>query len=70
MMGLPPMRIEVLNAISGVEFQDAFEVHVTHVIDGIEVPVISLHKLLQNKRASGRHKDLADVIELEKLEGV
>ncbi len=29
--------------------------------DGLLVPVIAVEDLIQNKRASGRHKDLADI---------
>jgi hypothetical protein len=36
-------------------------------IDDITVPVISLAYLKINKRASGRHKDLADLEELNEL---
>ena len=66
-MGIPPFRIELLTAISGVAFKSAFAHRVMARIDGIEVNVISLEDLQANKRASGRHKDLAD---LEKLDEV
>ena len=60
-MGLPPMRIEVLNEIDGVDF-DASYAHRTQVeIDGVPVDMISLNDLRRNKQASGRHKDLDDI---------
>ena len=65
-MGHPPMRIEVLNSISGVEFRDAYARRFMVVIDDLQIPTISLADLLTNKRASGRTKDLADAEELEK----
>jgi len=65
-MGHPPMRIEVLNSISGVEFRDAYTRRFTFIIDSLQIPMISLEDLLTNKRASGRTKDLADAEELEK----
>ncbi len=34
---------------------------VTLDLDGVAVPVISLSDLKLNKRAAGRHKDLADL---------
>jgi hypothetical protein len=33
---------------------------ITESIDGIQVTIISLAHLKQNKKASGRHKDLDD----------
>ena len=65
-MGNPPMRIEVLNSISGVEFLDAYEKRFTVTLDALKIPRISLEDLLTNKRASGRTKDQADAEELEK----
>jgi|GEM_PF-4450965 len=35
--------------------------------DGINIPTISMQDLIKNKKASGRHKDLADVEILEKI---
>ena len=63
-MGVPPVRLEVLSSIDGVNFQDCYPRREIAVIDGIEVDVISLVDLKKNKRASGRHQDLTD---LEKL---
>jgi predicted nucleotidyltransferase len=63
-MGYPPVRIEILTSISGVDFADAYEKHVVDDLDGISVPLIGLEHLKDNKRASGRPKDLSD---LEKL---
>ena len=36
-------------------------------VDGLEIKVISLDDLIVNKRASGRPKDIADAVALEKL---
>jgi len=59
--GTPPFRIEVMTAIDGVEF-DTCRQNATDVeLDGLHVPVISLTDLKTNKRAAGRHKDLADL---------
>lgn len=64
-MGIPPMRIEVLTSISGVDFAECYPRRCSVVIDGVNVDVISVNDLLVNKRASNRTKDLADVEELE-----
>lgn len=60
-LGLPPMRIEVLVEISGVQFKEYYEERVDDVIDGIPVKLISLRHLKINKKASGRYKDLDDL---------
>jgi len=60
-MGLPPMRIEVLTTISGVEFAACYAARVTTMIEGVEVNLISLPDLKVNKQASGRYKDLDDL---------
>jgi predicted nucleotidyltransferase len=60
-MGVPPMRLEVLTSISGVDFAECYRERLVVQIDGMDVPVISLNRLLQNKRAAGRAKDLADI---------
>jgi phage replication-related protein YjqB (UPF0714/DUF867 family) len=63
-MGVPPMRIELATTISGVAFEDCYRERVSGVIDGESVDIISLARLRQNKRASGRLKDLADLEQL------
>jgi hypothetical protein len=60
-MGEPPFRIEVLTEISGVAFQDAWPRREQTAIDGIPLQVIGRADLLDNKRAAGRNRDLADV---------
>ena len=67
-MGVPPLRLEVLNQISGVTFAEAQAERQVVVLDGISVPVISLRHLRQNKAASGRAKDLGDLSELPEVE--
>ena len=65
-MGVPPIRIEILTSISGVEFESCYVERETNRIEEIVVPVISLARLRQNKAASGRAKDLADLESLPK----
>jgi len=60
-LGLPPVRIEILTGIDGVEFSDCFARRVAADADGIPVNVICLDDLKRNKKASGRHKDLDDL---------
>ncbi len=60
-IGQPPSRIDILQKIDGVEFDEGWESRVEGVVEGTTVPVISADKLVQNKLASGRARDLADV---------
>jgi len=59
-LGRPPHRIDLLTSIDGVEFEEAWNSRVK-VSTGVEMFVISKDLLLQNKRATGRLRDLADV---------
>ncbi len=60
-MGVPPLRIELLTSISGVEFSDCFTDRNQVVIDDVEINIISFDYLKKNKRAAARHKDLDDL---------
>ena len=64
-LGRQPYRIDILNSIDGVEFDGCFQRRATFELEGIPVPFIGFKDLKQNKRASGRHKDLADLEVLE-----
>ena len=66
-IGLPPLRIDVLTTIDGVEFSAAWRRRITADFDGVGVPVIGRVDFLANKRASGRLKDLADAERLTKM---
>lgn len=66
-MGVPPIRIEILTTISGVQFTDCYMERITDTIDGVNVNLINLKHLIINKRASGRYKDLNDLHHLESL---
>ncbi len=60
-MGLPPIRIEIVTTISGVNFRECYAEKVSADLDGVKVDIISLNHLKINKKASGRHKDLNDL---------
>jgi hypothetical protein len=60
-LGKEPMKIEILNSVSGLDFASAKARAVHAEIDGVPVPVISLPDLRANKLASARPKDLADL---------
>lgn len=66
--GIAPLRIEVLTQISGVSFDEALQGSRTFDLDGYQIPYIGRAALIRNKKAAGRHKDLADVEVLEGME--
>lgn len=59
-IGQPPLRIDILQHIDGVTFDEAWSRRTEAHIDGIAVHVISAEDLIRNKLASGRLRDLAD----------
>jgi predicted nucleotidyltransferase len=65
--GIAPLKIEVLTRISGVSFDEALQGARTFELDGYQIPYIGKSALIANKKSAGRHKDLADVEELERL---
>ena len=64
-IGNSPRRIDIITDISGVGFEHAYANRKNILVDGLEIPVISVSDLIVNKRASGRTQDLADVEKLE-----
>ncbi|MCC6695625.1 MAG: hypothetical protein IT365_08340 [Candidatus Hydrogenedentes bacterium] len=66
-IGVAPRRIDIMTGASGLQFEEAHERSLRTEIEGIEVHVLSLGDLIQNKKAVGRTRDLADVEALELL---
>ena len=61
-VGLPPNRIDLLTTLSGLgDFASASQGQVRHAVRGRPIPFLGREALIQNKRAAGRTKDLADV---------
>lgn len=65
-IGVPPLRLEVMNGISGVAFEECYAKRVEDTIDGLRICFIDRESLLKNKQAAGRPKDLADIDALTK----
>ena len=55
------MRLEVHTDIDGVDFAECYAAREVVIIDDQCVNLISLRHLRENKRVSGRHRDLDDV---------
>lgn len=64
-MGTPPVMVDILSSISGVDFDQAWEHRVEFPIDsGLNASFISRDDLLAAKLAAGRPQDLADAAAL------
>jgi hypothetical protein len=63
--GRPPHRIDILTSIDGVTWEQAWESRTELALGTKRCWAIGLTALIQNKRASGRPQDLADVARLE-----
>jgi len=60
--GNPPIRIDILSSIDGVEFDEAFKNRFVHNLGSLKnVNFISYEDLLKNKKASNRQKDNFDL---------
>lgn len=66
-LGQPPLRVDLLRSIDGVEPERIFANAVLTRLDGVEVRVIGLDDLIANKRAAGRPQDLIDADILERV---
>ena len=64
-IGVEPLRIDIITAIDGVEFEEAWGERLISEIADQRVAVLSKAHLIRNKRAAGRSQDLADVERLE-----
>ena len=60
-IGEPPLQIDILLAITGVEYHTATAGAVDGTYGDVPVRFIGRAALIANKKASGRPKDLADV---------
>jgi hypothetical protein len=64
-MGKSPIQIDIINEADGIDFEDCFARRNIITIEELEILIISKNDLIQNKKSSGRHRDLADVESLE-----
>jgi predicted nucleotidyltransferase len=65
-VGRPPSRVDLLQRIDGITFDEAWKNRIEGLIDGeIRVVVISRKDLIRNKLASGREQDILDAKKLQ-----
>jgi predicted nucleotidyltransferase len=60
-IGREPVRVDILTNASALSFDECYERRRVVEWDGVRVPLISFEDLRDNKKASGRAKDLADL---------
>jgi hypothetical protein len=65
-LGMPPYRIDLLNKIEAVAFEEAWQNRNTARYGEQEIFVISKNDLINNKKATGRNQDKLDVENLKK----
>jgi hypothetical protein len=71
-LGVPPNRIDLLTAVTGLTFDEAWASREAGDLDGIPAQFIGKAALIRNKESTGRAKDLGDAEELRRrrlLEG-
>jgi hypothetical protein len=64
-IGIEPDRIDILQSILAVTFQEAWATAETGHLAGVPVRLLSTELLIRNKKAVGRPKDLAAVAAIE-----
>ena len=69
-MGVPPVQIHLMSAISGVTWEEAWADRVIGPCGRHQVPFLGRETFVRNKRAAGRPKDLADIDALTAGEGL
>jgi hypothetical protein len=64
-IGVAPLRIDIITAIDGVDFDEAWPDRIETRFADLPASVLSKEHLIRNKRAAGRAQDLADLERLE-----
>lgn len=59
--GRPPVCIEILTRVKGLQFADTYKQAITVQINNVAVVMIDIRDLIAAKRAAGRYKDLDDI---------
>jgi len=67
-IGVAPRRIDIITAIDGVDFGQAYSDRQDILINDIKVPFISKKDLIKNKESTGREKDKLDAEYLRKAD--
>ena len=60
-LGVAPNRVDLLTSLTGVTFEDAWAGRVEGDLGGIRANFIGRQTLIENKQATGRPQDHADL---------
>ena len=64
--GRPPVAIDIMVSLLGVNFDECFKKVVYFEVDSLRIRTIHINDLISAKRAAGRHKDLDDLEHLDR----
>ena len=64
--GRPPISIDIMTAVKGLEFNLAFEEAEFREVEGLKIRLISYQDLITSKKAANRPKDINDIEQLSK----
>ena len=67
-MGRPPLRVDIMMSIPGIEFNEAWKNREVVQLDDLKILFISRSDLIQAKEASGRPQDKIDIEKLKEAE--
>ena len=66
-LGKPPWAIDFIGHPTGIQFEACYAARETTELEGVTIPFLSREHFIQNKLASGRPQDLADVDHLRRM---
>lgn len=64
-LGYEPLRIDIINDLEGVAFENALENKKVVEFDGVPINFISYEDLIKNKTKAARSQDIVDVEKLK-----
>jgi hypothetical protein len=67
-MGRPPIRVDIMMSIPGVEFDEAWEKREVVELDDLKILFISRSDLIRAKEVSARPQDKIDIDKLKEAE--
>jgi hypothetical protein len=66
-LGIPPLWVDIMMSIPGVEFEEAWKNRAVVELDSLKIPFISRSDLIRAKEASGKPQDKMDIDRLKSV---
>lgn len=60
-LGYPPVRIDIINHVDGVEFSECYKNKKIVLVSNLEIYFIGYDDLIKNKKATSRPRDIDDI---------